>query len=270
MKKRGKTTGIVIIIIILLSISAVVMKKANTVETTVPNENTTVKYEETTAKYEGTTAIQEEKNVKLAAISKAKVGFIVFYGYFEQDNNLINGRDEIAWLVLAVEDGKALLISEKILDAMPYNIHNENITWENSSIRSWLNDGFYNSSFTSTEKLAVATTKVINNDNPIDNTPGGNDTQDKVFLLSYKEVKKYFVSDSTRQTKGTDFAKTNGLNVSEDSFYLGNGNWWLRSPGYYPYDAGLVTYDGKVIDYDYNNGAYSTDVGVRPAIWVNY
>ena len=40
------------------------------------------------------------------------VGDIITFGHYEQDNNLDNGAEPIEWIVLDVQDGKALLLSK--------------------------------------------------------------------------------------------------------------------------------------------------------------
>lgn len=49
---------------------------------------------------------------------------------------------------------------------------------------------FINSAFTSTQRNAIKTTNVVNNNNIYSGTMGGKNTSDKVFLLSESEVYK--------------------------------------------------------------------------------
>ncbi|MCL2087792.1 MAG: DUF6273 domain-containing protein [Oscillospiraceae bacterium] len=157
------------------------------------------------------------------------------------------------WRVLDVQDSKALIISEDVIEQHAY--HNEyiDITWENSDLRAYLNGEFYNS-FSESDKARVAETTVINNDNPEYGTPGGNDTTDKVFLLSIDEANMYFANDSSRIC----------LNANGEPAW-----WWLRSPGNdssgaaYVIGDGFVRISGLLVDYS------SEDGGVRPALWLN-
>ncbi len=48
--------------------------------------------------------------------SVVEVGDVIYFGSYEQDNNLSNGKEEIEWIVLAKENRKALLISKYALD----------------------------------------------------------------------------------------------------------------------------------------------------------
>ncbi|MEI6578313.1 MAG: DUF6273 domain-containing protein [Eubacteriales bacterium] len=214
-----------------------------------------------------TSGCTKKKSTEIIAIKSANIGDIVKYGKYEQDNIAANGKEIISWRVLAFENGKALLISEKIIDVMLYNEEYRTVTWETCNLRSWLNVTFFDSAFSATEKLSVATTKLINDDNPEYKTPGGNDTNDKVFLLSLYEADKYFTNDNARAATVTDFAKINGISFGKKNNYLGNGYWWLRSPGNNSLNAEIVYFDGYIGSYFYD--VYNTYVGVRPAIWVN-
>ena len=184
--------------------------------------------------------------------------------------------------MLDVQDGKALLISKYGLDAKPYNTELDLVTWETCTLRTWLNDDFLKTCFDSKAQDAILMTNVDNSNSQCYsgwNTTGGNNTQDKVFLLSYAEVNKYFgvTGQNEDNTKArvlpTAYAIKNGAYTSSsdtvDSSVYGTtgaaGEWWLRSPGGLPGTADIVYPDGSL----YCN---SVDIGstvVRPAFWVN-
>lgn len=44
------------------------------------------------------------------------IGDIVHFGRYEQDNNLDNGPEGIAWILLERSQDRALVISENVLD----------------------------------------------------------------------------------------------------------------------------------------------------------
>jgi ABC-type amino acid transport substrate-binding protein/serine/threonine protein kinase len=162
-----------------------------------------------------------------------------------------NGKP-IAWRVLAVEDGRALVISEHILENKPYNKQSGGITWETCSLRQYLNGEFLEKTFSADERSCIDAVTNQNPDNRVHGTDGGNPTEDRVFLLSIDEAKKYFISNG-------DGAATN---LEDDSFW-----WWLRSQGHSTSAAAFVGVFGIV-----NNGGYPThayDGGVRPALWLN-
>lgn len=200
------------------------------------------------------------QSIKPLLLAKANPGDTVLFGEYEQDKDISNGKEDIAWLVLEVKDGKALVVSKYALDCKQYNTSNTDVTWETCTLRKWLNNDFINAAFSSYEKAMIPTVTVSADKN---STNPGNATQDQVFLLSITEANKYFGSDSARQCKPTDYAVANGSRESH------SGNlcwWWLRSPGSTQDSAAYVYSSGGVIesgnDVDYNDGA------VRPAMWI--
>jgi len=194
---------------------------------------------------------------------------IVSFGHFEQDNDPSNGPEPIQWIVLDKMDGQLLLISASCLQGMAYNTATFTpVTWETSSLRTWLNESFLSSAFTEEEKALIPTVLNENPDHSIVETPGGRNTQDQVFVLCERDTVIYLSSPSDREAIGkapaTEYAKANGLQTDEE----GNASWWLRSPGMYEYIAQFVDRNGE----PYTNGA-STDIdylcGVRPVLWLN-
>lgn len=198
-----------------------------------------------------------------AGLTNVNVGSTIKFGFYEQDNNTSNGKEEIEWKVLAVDGNKALVISQYALDCQKYNSTYTDTTWEKCSLRTWLNGTFYNAAFGSDHQKMIASSTVTADKNPSYSTSPGNNTTDKVFLLSITEVYKYFSSESARQCQGTAYCYAQG------AYKASNGNcwWWLRSPGYFSDYAAGVSLDGSVYDYgDFvNYGKYA----VRPALWIN-
>lgn len=85
-------------------------------------------------------------------IFDSAIGETVPFGSYEQDNDGGNGSEPIEWVVLAHQDGRTLLLSRYGLDGMWYNADSVEVTWEESSLRRWLNTDFYNTAFDDTEK----------------------------------------------------------------------------------------------------------------------
>lgn len=219
---------------------------------------------------------------------------IYFGNYWQNDTNgdgvadKNDAKQPIKWRVLSVNSDDAFIIAEQGLDAKAYNETGTDVTWENSTIRSWLNgydasvnndkksftsDNFLDNAFSVAEQGAIKTTYVVNEDNPDYGTDGGNNTWDKVYLLAISEAAnisygfddKYNASSKTREAKNTEYAKQCGAWSSENSSYLDNGNWWLRTAGGSAYYASRVSLYGSVY-YFYVNG---TNVAVRPALHIN-
>ncbi len=200
-------------------------------------------------------------------LSNVKIGDVVKFGSYEQDNNLSNEKERIEWIVLAKENGKALLISKYCLDYQLYHKVDTNITWENCSSRNWLNSTFYNSAFSQKEKDLIINSYLTNHDSVYGNVDGGNDTYDRVFLLSVDEAQKYFSSNNARKAQATAYALSKGVysNASTNSV-----PWLLRSPGDRANVASYVRLPG---DIDLSQIWWDDDVyhyaALRPTIWVD-
>ena len=198
----------------------------------------------------------------------ADVGDIVTFGSYEQDNDLTNGKEDIEWIVLEKQQNKTLIISKYGLDCQPYNEKYEKITWENCTLRSWLNGEFIETAFNKDEQKLVACTKLENKDNGEYGTYGGKDTMDKVFLLSIDEAQKYFSSDDARKCEPTEYADAKGVYTSDN----GGCFWLLRSPGseqsraVFVFNNGYVATDGGYVTSGDANVGYFAD---RPALWIN-
>ena len=185
--------------------------------------------------------------------------------------------EPIKWRVLKIDGKDVFLLADKALDDQMYNSELVSITWEESTVRSWLNGIFLNSAFTSSERSAIKTTDVVNDNNISYGTAGGNNTSDKIFFLSENEVyhsntvPKYgFTKDSGtydegRRCKSSTFAKAMGAYAySETDSSYANCWWWLRSPGDYTnYTAGVYIF-GNVYYKGFHVGDKTT--AVRPAL----
>lgn len=205
-------------------------------------------------------------------------------------------KEPIKWRVLSNADGKAFLLSDKNLDIVRYHEEEEVVTWETSTMRSWLNgygasknqnsvdysstntggkDNFIDNAFSADEKAHIADTTVVNDDNPKYNTEGGNNTTDKIFLLSIAEAKNtsYGFTYSTRSTdtrKSQNTAYVYGGGHTGTSSMNGVGEadyWWLRSPGNESNCAANVYDDGEL--YEYGNNVEYSYYAVRPAFNLN-
>ena len=194
------------------------------------------------------------------------IGSEVVFGSYEQDGNTANGTEGIEWIILARTGDNALLLSKYGLDVKEYHEEREDITWEQSDIRSWLNGSFMDTAFTGEEQGAILKTEVDNSQaegNSEYDTIGGNNTEDRVFLLSYKEAfEDYFSSDEERICIPTDYAVQNGATTLGD---IGACWWWLRSPGGDQDCATNVDSAGSPSYY----GVYYGPNCIRPALWIN-
>jgi len=207
--------------------------------------------------------------------ANVRVGSTVSFGHYPQTPW---GTDStpIEWIVLDVQGNKVLLLSQYGLDAQPYNKDFKKVDWEGCTLRTWLNSTFLNKAFSADEQRVILTTCVDNSKPQCYskwNTSGGNNTQDKIFLLSYAEANKYFgVSHNDNNTKSrvepTAYAIKNRA-FTDSSFKTADGKsvgwWWLRSPGLHQSFAAYVLANGSL---DYCN-VRNVDECVRPAFWIN-
>ena len=197
------------------------------------------------------------------------VGDMISFGQYEQDGNQKNGPENIEWMVLDVQGNRALLLSHYALDAQPYNIDYEAVTWETSTIRNWLNNAFFNNAFTIEEQNSILLTTVDNSalqGNKRWSDQEQNDTKDNVFLLSYAETDLYFEDDESRRCIPTNYAISMGAETKNFTYGTPDtGWWWLRSPGEKQYHAAFVSFDGERHSNAVGNGYLS----VRPALWIN-
>ena len=229
------------------------------------------------------------RRIKQSDATYATSGDEEYYSWSDYTTYHYFKYEPIKWRVLNVNENDALLLADKGLDDQKYHEEYADITWETSTIRSWLNgygassnaygtdyssSNFMDTAFSSAEQSSVKTTTVINDDNIEYGTEGGNNTNDKVFLLSESEVytdsalsygfvSDYRTYDEARRSKSSTYAKAMGTWSDTGTDWRGNCDWWLRSPGRPTYDA------SHVISYGYVNGVGRNGESVRPALHLN-
>ena len=214
---------------------------------------------------------QQKISEKTEFLKSVEVGDTVTFGTYEQDDNISNGKEDIEWLVLAKEENKIFVISDKALDCKLYDTSYTSVTWETCSLRAWLNNDFFNTAFDAAEKKMIMNTKVSADKNPEYDTDPGNETTDKLFLLSISEVTEYFDDDESRKCVPTAYAKARGAYTSNRNKTVSGEEtcwWWLRSPGDIQSTVAFINYDGSV--YKFGSSAYRNyDDAVRPAMWIS-
>ena len=176
-----------------------------------------------------------------------------YYGKYEQDNDITNGKEDIEWVVIDKQKDKILVLSRYILDCRSYNDDGSGNHWETSDIRSWLNREFINEAFTKEEQLNILSTdlavpKKLSDDDTIEYM-----TSDKIFLLDVADFEQYIQFKAVGlEAKKTDYVKSHMNN--EDRWI-----WMLRSKGAYV--------DGSILNYD----TLPDEIicGVRPAMWLS-
>ena len=190
-------------------------------------------------------------------IKTLEKGDDIKFGNYEQK--------EIKWTILDIKNGRRLLISKYALDVKQYHELEGNITWENCTLRKWLNGEFYENAFSEHEKELVLTVTVKSDINPKYGVRNGADTNDKVFLLSINEADRYFDSIKSRQCYPSSNIKGHGAYESKQ--YEGTTWWWLRSAGCDQECAAYVCSDGGISDR--GGCANIGNIAVRPALWLD-
>lgn len=186
----------------------------------------------------------------------------------------------LRWRVLEVHLDRILLLTEEIIEKRPYHPIYEEVTWETCELRHYLNHDFYQR-FSKTDRERILTVVNRNDANPWYLTPGGNDTEDKVFLLDiFDTVCKYFGDSSNKLYHKTSkerywFGKNDKNNIKRAAQFQGHNYWWwVRTPGrnhktavYIHGDPmGCVGINGNSVFF--RNYTSERNGGLRPALWI--
>ena len=254
---------------------------------------------------ESTEVITEESNteepepatteaLETVTLKDAEIGDIVQMGTYEQDGDA-ETEDPICWDVLDKDGNAVLLISHDVIAYQRFSDNLKCVIWEDSEIRTWLNQEFYAEAFDEEEQASIRETTLENPSTVgfaahVD--PSGDvqvresrpDTKDKIFLLSWKEAEQYYgnrLTDASvlgrrpsravlqkRKAIFTDLIIEELPAMYPYSRHLPDGterlSWMLRSTGMKNYTIFVIGYEGKW-DQDYPD-SYN---GVRPVMWVN-
>ncbi len=209
-----------------------------------------------------------------------KVAEIQFGRYPQNPNEYENGKrisivdgkpqinplaqQPVEWLVLSEESDRILLLSKYALDCLPYNDWTADVTWENCTLRGWLNgafkyknaDGdetsFLDGCFSEEEKSRL-----------IPHT----ETKDKVFLLSLNELLQHLTSNHLRKCLPTAYA----LSRLPETHRHNDGDtciWWLRTKSSKA-ERFIMTVEREGKYFEHGQMISMKGIGVRPAIWIN-
>ena len=180
--------------------------------------------------------------------------------------------EPITWTVLKTSGGKSLIFCNKIIDSQCYSASKNN-NYAESVIRAWLNDTFVQTAFNEYQRKFILVTEVDNSKTLSDYTGSHpflcENTKDRVFLLSKKEIKmsEYgFTSDASRVKKMTEYTKSQGAYANSAN----EGWWWLRTP---TYDSDQPQKNDLSHNIKVAGNINSTNVGttsgcIIPAMWV--
>ena len=169
----------------------------------------------------------------IAGAMESNIYFGNYWQSVKSEDAADSNKEPVKWRVLA-NGGSLFVVSDKNLDCIEYNSSAETVTWENCSLRKWLNSKFLDKAFTAQEQGAVLESLVVNEDGA-KGSEAGADTYDKVYLLSIYEVidpELGFPTDwkdkgGTRVALNTEYTKSKRAMTGPDM----SGAWWLRTPG---------------------------------------
>ncbi len=209
-------------------------------------------------------------------INKLKVGDIIefgnYHGSFEDD--------KLSWEILYVKDDRMLILSEYIIDWKHFNDSSAYTTWNDSSIRQWLNGEFYHTAFSIDERERIIETTLENIGNYDYGINGSGDTKDKIFLLSTEEIEE-FMGDGYEEWQAfpESYARDERNKMTNESFYSSYSRWWTRTPGesrdeFLCVDDGSVSSPGPGIFISKHassetGSSKAQGAGVRPAMWIS-
>lgn len=218
--------------------------------------------------------------------SAYKVGDIIQFGSYRQsaiknDNNETTGFnvEPIEWRILKIEDGKALLLSNEIIDNKQYNSTSATVNgyygnnYAHSDIRDWLINDFYNCAFSNSEKECLVATTLDNSACSTNVNASGSYTKyssepttDKVFLLSKDEANLY--ASEYFGTTATDYAYSNGYELRAGAGSTMGAHWLLRTAGNNTFQIYYLhmRWGNYVTYFNWDDDAIQMEWGVRPAI----
>ncbi len=201
-------------------------------------------------------AMSKEFDEELTSLSNAKVGDIVYFGHYDMKAS-IPGKERVTWIVEKIDGNKICLLAEYGIAGCWYNQKHQEVTWENSDIREYLNSEEFTDMFSDKEAELVTT-----------------QNGDILSLLTVDEAKEFFDSDEDRQIMITDVAEKNGVNIntpskanSWDMKGYRSSWWWLKGDNQDgSITAPIVTVDGTI---DIDKKVVNKPSGaIRPVIWI--
>ena len=177
------------------------------------------------------------------AQADATVGNVITFGSWHQNSDA-QDNTPILWRILEIQGDMALLISEKALDTRPYDLYRVDATWEQCTLRAWLNTELLNEAFTPEQQKAILVTTL---ENGTECPP----TEDKLFLLNYSEIIPY-LSSKECIAQYTQYASQKDGRAHTAFSWTRESNRMINMEGTKCSDIFLIS-----------------NLAVRPAMWVS-
>lgn len=192
--------------------------------------------------------------------------YLTSYGDVRRDysEHIVFGNYQgmpLSWTVVVKDDenNKMMLVSDYAIECLPYNGVDDDCNWENSTLRTWLNEGFYNMTFSPTDMEQILTTVLTTDVNsPIV-------TEDKVFILSSEDMFRYYPYSADAKCLFTFGAST--IFKALNGYMPDSAVCWLRDGGSLRIhnSVSIMEADGTVNSEGVNGSSF---MGVRPVIWI--
>ena len=186
--------------------------------------------------------------------------------------------EPIRWRILSDYGDRVFLLCDSIIEGEKYDsAYSPNNNYAQSTIRQWLNEVFYQTAFGELQRELILTTYVDNSEYSTgydSNAYACEDTEDKIFLLSYAQTtnSEYGFGEfdpygEALQRESTDYARADGVSMQTDAKNYANSYWWLRSPDHYSYHSARVVSPNGTSAGVFASVSYS-GYGVVPAMWI--
>jgi hypothetical protein len=198
-----------------------------------------------------------------AAVPMPETGDCIIFCSYEQDNQPKNGKEPLEWLVLDTRENQAMLLSKYCIDTVIFYPERVPMYWGKSDLRTWMNGDFLREAFTPKQQAFILTT-TVQNSNPHGMKGAGDDTHDRVFLLSKTEVLRFFPNQEDRVAYPTEYAKSKDCTVDP---VTGSCRWWTRTSGARNVDICGMRLDGRISSYGMQDVDWPTNT-MRPALWI--
>ena len=193
-------------------------------------------------------------------------GSAFYIGKYNQND--LTRDTPIEWIVIDSQYDKLLLVSKYALDYKPYNVDRQHVTWDNCSLRKWLNGSFYSFAFSPEEKELVCPRKNVTTPKKslyyYDYGKSKNvlqpvETIDNVFILDEKEFKALKADESV-------LTETKYCITQRQYTYSSADKCWIREFDHSSSDAYTM---GRYSSSGSSTAVDSKSVVVRPAIMIS-
>ena len=198
---------------------------------------------------------------KYESLKDSQIGDVVTYGVYQ--DSFGTWREDMDWIVLDRNEYRILLLSRYAIDCYPYNNTKGNISWDESSIRKWLNSSFINLAFKQEERNRICVTDI---NNVTEYSGRKKIDQCKIFVPAASDINDFGYLKANMICEATAYAVEQGVqkeSSSKDGKIIRYCNWWLRDTNCES-KALVVSFSGGITEEDVD----TKHVGIRPAMWI--